>query len=177
MNSNPSVSRRAALGGLATGLAAAAAFRPDPVEAQQSPAADKSVAELRALLQQHDKTFTSHDLDGVLKLYADGPKTVLIGTGAGELWVGKEEIKTAYQHFFQDFDPGKQDFEYGFVTGSVAGDGAWLVATGKLKLTKGSDNREIGMNASVTFTKIKGAWYIGSFHFSTAIAVGGGPQG
>jgi ketosteroid isomerase-like protein len=175
-NSKPSVSRRAALGGLTAGLATAAVFRSEPVEAQQSPSADKSVAELKALLAQHDKTFTSHDLEGVLKLYAIGPKTVLIGAGAGELWVGKDEIKTAYQHFFQDFDPGKQDFEYGFATGNVVGNAAWLVATGKLKLTKGSDSREIGMNVSVTFEKTTGAWYITSFHYSNATAIGSGPQ-
>jgi hypothetical protein len=108
-------------------------------------------------------------MDGVLKLFAPGPKTVLIGTGAGELFVGKDQIKTAYEHFFMDFDRGKQDFEYGFAVGDVVGNAAWIVATGKLTMTKGTDRREAGLNVSLTFVKIKGAWFISSFHYSNAM--------
>jgi len=168
MNSSAVVSRRSALGGLTAGLAAAAAFGAGTAEARTDD--DKNVAQVKALLQQHDKAFTAKDLDGVMKLYAAGPKTVVIGTGPGEIWSGKDEIKTAYQHFVEDFDVGKQDFEYGFVTGDIVGDGAWLVATGKLKLTKGSDHHEVGLNASITFIKTGGSWYINSFHFSSLFA-------
>jgi uncharacterized protein (TIGR02246 family) len=163
-------SRRIALGGLTAALAGAAVFRPDEARAgQASAAADKNVEQVKALLQQHDKACTSHDVEGVLKLFAPGPKTVLVGTGAGELFVGKDQIKTAYQHFFMDFDPGKQDFEYGFATGEIIGDAGWVVATGKLSLNKGAERRETGLNVSLTFVKLQGAWYISSFHYSNAV--------
>jgi ketosteroid isomerase-like protein len=176
MESTELFSRRIALGGLTAALAGAAMFRPGTAEAGQATApADKNVEQVKALLQAHDKAFTAHDMDGVLKLFAPGPKTVLIGTGAGELYVGKDEIKNAYEHFFMDFDPGKQNFEYGFAVGDIVGDAGWVVATGKLTMTKGTDRRETGLNVSLTFARVKGAWYISSFHYSNVVA-SGAPQ-
>ena len=169
MESTEQNSRRIALGGLTAALAGAAVFRTDANAGQaHSASADKNVAQVKTLLAQHDKAFTSQDIEGVLKLYAPGTKTVVLGTGAGEIFLGKDEIRNAYQHFFEDFDKGKQEFEYGFVTGDVLGSAAWLAATGKLTLTKGADRRETGLNVSLTFAKIKGAWYITSFHYSSA---------
>ena len=37
-----------------------------------------------------------------------------MGSGPGEMWVGPEEIKDAYEHFFQGYDKGQQEFEYKF---------------------------------------------------------------
>jgi ketosteroid isomerase-like protein len=167
MESTERFSRRMALGGVTAALAGAAVFWTD-AEGAGRDESDKNVAQVKALLAQHDKAFTSQDMDGVLKLYAPSPKTVLVGTGEGELFVGKDQIKTAYQHFFMDFDPGKQDFDYGFAVGDILGDAAWLVATGKLTMTKGAAKREAGLNVSLTFMKMKDAWYISSFHYSNA---------
>jgi ketosteroid isomerase-like protein len=170
MTASKSLSRRTALGGITTALAGAAVFGGDAARANQAAGADdKNVAAVKALLQQHDKVFTTQDLEGVMKLYSPGPKTVVMGSGPGELFVGKDEIRNAYQHFFQDFDQGKQNFEYGFATGDLIGDAGWVVATGKLTLTKGADSRETGLNVSVTFSKVKGTWYISSFHYSNVL--------
>jgi hypothetical protein len=166
MESTELFSRRIALGGLTAALAGVAVLRADAADDGPS---EKNVAQVKALLERHDKAFTSHDMDGVLKLYASSPKTVLIGTGAGELFVGKDNIKGAYEHFFMDFDSGKQNFEYGFAVGDIVGDAAWIVATGKLTMTKGTDRREVGLNVSITFEKVKGEWLISSFHYSNAI--------
>ncbi len=70
---------------------------------QAAPAADTGVV---ALLRKHDEAMKQHDLDAMMALFAPGEKTVMIGTGPGERWVGKDEIRTAYVEFFKDFDKG-----------------------------------------------------------------------
>jgi ketosteroid isomerase-like protein len=70
---------------------------------QAKPAADTSVV---ALLRKHDDAMKRHDIDAVMALFAPGEKTVMIGTGPGERWVGKDEIRSAYVEFFKDFDKG-----------------------------------------------------------------------
>jgi hypothetical protein len=56
------------------------------------------VEKIRALLKAHDDAMTNHDLDGVMKCLTK--KAAIMGTGPGEVWVGPEEIKVAYEHFF-----------------------------------------------------------------------------
>src|SRR5262245_5944474 len=58
------------------------------------------------LLKKHDDAMNQQNLEGVIALFAPGPKTVVIGTGPGERYQGREEIKTAYTEFFKDFDKG-----------------------------------------------------------------------
>jgi len=35
-------------------------------------------------------------------------KAAIMGSGPGEIWSGPDEIKVAYQHFFDGFDKGEQ---------------------------------------------------------------------
>jgi SnoaL-like domain len=49
--------------------------------------ADASVA---ALLQKRDEAMNQKNLDAVMALFAPGDTTVMIGTGPGERWVGKD---------------------------------------------------------------------------------------
>jgi uncharacterized protein (TIGR02246 family) len=150
--------------------AAAAAFIPLSLApaALAAPPTDKDadLAELRALLAAHDKAFTAHDLEGVLKTYSPGPTTAVIGTGPGELWVGKEEISEAYRHFFRDFEPGKQDFEYVWRHGRVGVEVAWMATVGKITMTKAGHVSEFGMNLTVVAEKAAGRWAFSCLHFS-----------
>ena len=36
-------------------------------------------------------------------------KAAIMGTAPGEIWVGPEDIKVAYEHFFEGFDKGEQN--------------------------------------------------------------------
>jgi hypothetical protein len=63
-------------------------------------------ADIAALLKKHDEALNQHNLEGVLALYAPGPKTVMLGTGPGEKFQSKGEIKAAYTQIFKDFDRG-----------------------------------------------------------------------
>src|SRR4029434_5701742 len=63
-------------------------------------------ADVAAMLKKHDEALNQHNLSGLLALYSPSPKTVILGTGPGEKYQGKEEIKTAYTEIFKDFDKG-----------------------------------------------------------------------
>ncbi len=124
----------------------------------------ESVDALKALLDEHNRAFTSHDMQGVMRVFA--PNATILGTGPGEIWGGHAEIESAYQHFFDDFTPGKQVFENLWREGGVRGDLAWLLSTSKVTMNKDQESREFGLNTSVIFEKIDGKWLVRAMHFS-----------
>ncbi len=119
---------------------------------------------VRAVLEEQNKAFNAHDVKGILKTIA--PNGVLIGTAPGEIWAGHEEIADAFQHFFADFDAGKQEFENLWRDGGIRGDLAWLMASHKITMTKGAKSHQFGLNTSVTFEKVDGKWLVRAMHFS-----------
>jgi uncharacterized protein (TIGR02246 family) len=124
----------------------------------------ESVDALRALLKAHNEAFTAHDMKGVLAtLDAD---CIMMGTGPGELWIGHEEVKDAYDHFFSDFDKGDQTFESLWHKGNVGEQGAWLMTVSKVTIQKNSEKTEFGLNLSLTCEKHKDKWLIKAMHFS-----------
>lgn len=131
----------------------------------QEAATNPEVESIRALLKAHDEAMTNHDLEGVLATLTE--KAAIMGTGPGEIWSGKEEIKDAYEHFFQNFDKGQQDFEYHFRIGGVDADLGWLMASGNVTGKKDGKDFSYPLNISMTVTKQGGKWLISSMHFST----------
>jgi uncharacterized protein (TIGR02246 family) len=124
------------------------------------------VTEIVSLLQKHDLALNQKDLDALMSLYATGDTTVLMGTGPGEKWAGKEEIGDAYEHFFQDFDKGSLTRECFWKTGASNGDVAWVSAICKMGDSLKGKKREYGLNISAVFERQGGAWLIRSMHFS-----------
>lgn len=155
------ITRRNAVLAAAVGAAALAV----PALAQtKDKQPDPSVEVLRALLKAHDTAFTNQDLKGVLATLS--PECALMGTTPGELWIGHEEISTAYKHFFEDFDKGKQSFEHLWYDGNVGPAGAWLMTVSKVTLTKDSKSSDFGLNLSITCEKHDDEWLIRAMHFS-----------
>jgi len=146
----------AALGAIAIATPALARER------KAGPAAE--VDALQALLDSHDRAFSAHDIKGVLALFA--PRATILGTGPGEIWSGPAEIKDAYEHFFSDFDAGKQQVEVLWHDGHVLGRMAWLMSVTKVTMTKGAATSEVGINVSVVFERSAGSWLIRAMHFS-----------
>ncbi|MGE0126596.1 MAG: nuclear transport factor 2 family protein [Blastocatellales bacterium] len=141
---------------------AASAQTPDP----------NVVNEIVALLNKHDQALNQKDVDALMSLYTPGDTTVLMGTGPGEKWVGKEEIKDAYTHFFQDFDKGSLAHDCFWKTGASKGDVAWLSAICKMSDSMKGKKREFGLNISAVFEKQGGTWLIRSMHFSNLTGPG-----
>jgi ketosteroid isomerase-like protein len=146
-----------------TGLAAIAAVATLTPSAQA--ADDPKLDAIRALLKAHDEAMTNHDLKGVMATLSD--KASIMGSGPGEMWVGPEEIKDAYEHFFQSYDKGQQEFEYKFKHGGLGADMGWLMASGNVKAKKDGKAVEFPLNVSLTVAKAGDQWKIASMHFST----------
>jgi ketosteroid isomerase-like protein len=164
--------RQAILAGI-TGLSIAAAAGASAEEAQASPDANPELEQIRALLRAHDEAFTNHDLDGVIACLSE--KAAIMGTGPGEIWSGPDEIKVAYQHFFEGFDKGQQHFEYQFRIGKLGSDMGWMMTAGNVTGMKGGQGFAFPLNLSLTVAKEGGNWKIAAMHFSTL--TGGGEAG
>ena len=106
-------------------------------------------ADVAELLKKHDEALKQHDLEGVLALYSPNPNTVMLGTGPGEKFQGKAEIKTAYTEIFKDFDKGALTHSCSWREGGSNGDVAWGAAMCKFTDAKGNKKREYDLNVSV----------------------------
>ena len=150
----------AAMAGVAATLPVAST-----AEAETSEEANPELDEVRALLKAHDEAFTSQDMNGVLACFTE--KAAIMGSGPGEIWSGPDEIKVAYEHFFQGFDKGEQKFEYQFKIGGLTSDMGWLMTSGNVKGKKDEKDFAFPLNLSLTVAKDKGKWLIAAMHFST----------
>ncbi len=168
--SAPGVDRRTAiLGGLIA--ASTVAVLGTTASAADAKADNPELDSVRALLKAHDDAMTNHDLEGVVATLSE--KAAIMGTGPGEMWVGPAEIKDAYEHFFQGFDKGEQEFEYKFKIGGLGADMGWLMASGNIKGKKGGKAFLFPINVSLTVVKAGGEWKIASMHFSTLTSADG----
>jgi ketosteroid isomerase-like protein len=148
------------------GLAGASAFT--ALVADASGAEEKTDPErekVYALLKAHDDAMRNQDVPAILALMAE--KSAVMGTGPGEIWSGPEELKGAYEHFFENFDKGEQRFEYDFKIGNLGTDMGWLVTSGNVKGKKDGKEFEFPVNISLTVSKTGDKWLIAALHFST----------
>jgi len=90
-----------------------------------------------------------------------------MGSGPGEVWSGPDEIKVAYEHFFEGFDKGEQKFEYHFKIGGVTSEMGWLMTAGNVNGKKNGKEFSFPLNLSLTVAKKDGKWLIAAMHFST----------
>jgi ketosteroid isomerase-like protein len=155
--------REAIIAGM-TGIAAAAAVAP-AADAEASQEANPDLDQVRALLQAHDEAFTNQDLDGVMACFSE--KAAIMGSGPGEIWSGPDEIKVAYQHFFDGFDKGEQKFEYQFRIGGLTSEMGWMMTAGNVNGKKGGKEFAFPLNLSLTVAKKEGKWLFAAMHFST----------
>jgi uncharacterized protein (TIGR02246 family) len=160
--------REAIIAGMA-GLTATVAV-PLAADAESSETANPELDQIRALLRAHDEAFTNQDLNGVMACFA--AKAAIMGTGPGEIWSGPDEIKVAYQHFFEGFDKGKQKFEYQFRIGGLSPEMGWLMTSGNVTGEKEGKEFAYPLNLSLTVSKKSGKWLVDAMHFSTLT---GGP--
>lgn len=127
---------------------------------------DANISQIAAVLDKHDDALNQHDLDAIMSVFAPNDKTVVMGTGPGEKWQGKDEIKAAYTEIFKDFDKGTSTRDCSWKTGEISGATAWMASMCKFSDSKGGQKREYELNVSGVLRKIGGKWYFQSIHFS-----------
>jgi uncharacterized protein (TIGR02246 family) len=130
------------------------------------PVDEKTKSDIQEMLRKHDEAVNQHDLDGVLATYGKSDDIVLMGTGPGEVWVGKEAIADTYKHIFENFDKGAFKHECPWKTGGLQGDTAWLMASCQMKEIKQDETREYVLNVSAVLKKNNDAWQFQNMHFS-----------
>ena len=129
-----------------------------------------AVTELGSLLKQHDDALAQKNLDALMALYAEGNNTVMMGTGPGERWEGKEAIREAFGQIVKDYDKSAGRDCY-WRNGGVNGDMAWVAAMCKMSDTLKNKKREYELNISAVFEKQNGAWRVRAMHYSNVVSV------
>ncbi len=123
-------------------------------------------ADVKSLVELHNKAFNAQDLKGIMETYAPVPEIVLMGTGPGETYLGEEAIGSAYNQFFTKFDANTLDFKYDWIAIGSSGDMAWFAVTTHIESTLKNQKKEREFNMSGTLMKVRGKWRIVSLHFS-----------
>jgi ketosteroid isomerase-like protein len=126
-------------------------------------------ADVAELLKKHDEALNQHSLEGVLALYSASPKTVVLGTGPGEKYQGKAEIKTAYTEIFKDFDKGTLTHSCYWKDGGGSSTMVWLAAMCKFTDAKGEKKRDYELNVSAVTEKQGGKWQFVLMHYSNVV--------
>lgn len=130
------------------------------------PRGAKVDAEVKALVEQHNRALGAHDLKGVMDTYSPGPGIVLMGTGPGEAYAGEEAIGGAYNQLFTRFDANTLTFKHDWVSVGSRGNIAWFALTTAIEGVVNKEKRERVINMSGTLEKTKGKWHLVSLHFS-----------
>ena len=136
------------------------------VLAQEKAAPADIDAALLEMIQKHDKALNDQDLETIMGTYAPDGTIVMMGTGPGEVWAGKEEIADAYTHFFMDYNAGTLTTECTWHKADQRGNIAWLIMMCNFTDYLKNVERKYALNISTTFEQIDGQWYFRTFHFS-----------
>jgi ketosteroid isomerase-like protein len=124
----------------------------------------KAEAGIKKLMESYRAAVGKQDLAGVMKSFADGPDIVVMGTGPGELYVGKESIENAYRAFFSNFQTQKNKITW--MKSGVNGNAAWILDTSLITQNLKKGQNEFEMNWSAVLEKKGGEWKIVVLHFS-----------
>jgi len=131
---------------------------------QAGQADPQAEAGIKKLIDSYQAAMEKQDLAGIMKCYADGPDTVVMGTGPGELYVGKESIENAYRGFFSNYVNEKDKITW--MKNGINGNAAWIVGTSLITQTQKKGTNEFEMNWSAVLEKQGDQWKIVALHFS-----------
>lgn len=146
---------------LASGVVAGTA------QAEVGQPTDEALKEkVKAVWQDQHKALDAHDIAGVMATFAETDDIMLMGTGPGEHWVGRAEIKDAYTHFMENFDPHTQEVKCGEGAGTSQGNVAWLTGVCDFTDKKGEESRQYILNISAVLVEQGDAWRFHTMHFS-----------
>ena len=140
-------------------------FMHGPGVTAQAPAPDQAARDAIAnVLKDYVAAFEAKDIEGVMKVFADGENTIMMGTGENETWVGKENIRTAHNGFFANIK--KETSERKLLASQVNGNLAWLDGYTINKQATDSGEQTFQLNLSIVMEKQGADWRIISLHFS-----------
>ena len=151
--------KRAALAAMALAMSVSAG--PALADVDQA-----TIDAVKQLWVEQQKAFDAHDVDGVLATFADGDDIMLMGTGPGEHWVGKDEVRDAFTHFMEQFDAHTMDTKCTDGVGSAQGDVAWFTAVCSFTDSKDGKPRSFLANLSAVVVSQEDGWRFHTMHYS-----------
>lgn len=130
----------------------------------------KVVDEVQQLLKAHDAALNDQNIDAIVATFSSDPKTVVLGTGQGERFVGTEAIRSAYTEIVRDYEKGTLETECDWKEGAAdeAGKMAWLAATCQARDSMKGVKREYVLNVSAAVVKEPGGWRFLLLHMSNS---------
>lgn len=120
--------------------------------------------QIASVLHAYVAAFEAKDIEGVMKVFADGENTIMMGTGKDEIWVGKENIRTAHNGFFENIK--KETSEKKLLASQVNGNIAWLDGYTISKQATATGEQTFQLNLSIVMEKQGADWRVLSLHFS-----------
>lgn len=126
----------------------------------------EEITAIDQMLRSHDQALKNHDLEAVLATFTSDAEPIVLGTGPGERWVGRNELADAYQHFFSDFDTGAMNTDCTWHQGGIRGDLAWLLAMCQVTDYLKNVERNYALNISAILEKENAGWRFRALHFS-----------
>jgi uncharacterized protein (TIGR02246 family) len=130
-------------------------------------------AAVKQVWQSQHKALDAHDIEGVMATFANSDDIMLMGTGPGEHWVGREEIKDAYAHFMENFDAHSMEVQCGEGAGTSRGDVVWLTGVCQFSDQQGDQTRQYQMNLSAVLVKQGDHLRFHTAHFSQLMGCDG----
>jgi len=140
-----------------------------PVWAQQA-TESKEMDAVKQAMQKHDEALNKQDLAALMDTYAANANIVLMGTGPGEIWVGKQNIEETYKHFFKDFKAGSLKHECPWSLSDQKDDVAWLAVSCQMQDIGKKGKRSYVLNLSAMLIKEQAGWKFQMMHFSNLTA-------
>jgi uncharacterized protein (TIGR02246 family) len=126
---------------------------------------------IKGAADEYLEAFANRDLDGCLATFAKGKKTVLMGTGPGERWVGLKEIGEAHKEMFKAFD--KESFERKWSLVSARRNVAWTAGETVITDTVDGKERQFTIHTTSVWVLREDKWQIALMHCSNLT----GPEG
>jgi len=140
-------------------------------QAEISPPSEDALKEqVQAQWQAQHQALDAHDIEGVMATFADADDIMLMGTGPGEHWVGKEEVKDAFSHFMENFDPHTMEVKCGEGAGASRDTVVWVTSVCDFVDKKADEARHYILNMSAVLVEQGDAWRFHSMHFSNLTA-------
>ena len=132
----------------------------------QQPTESKEMAAVKEAIQKHDEALNKQDLAALMDTYAANADIVLMGTGPGEVWVGKQNIEETYKHFFKDFKAGSLKHDCPWSMSDQKDNVAWLAVSCQMQDVGKKGKRSYVLNLSAMLIKEQAEWKFQMMHFS-----------
>ena len=119
---------------------------------------------IKAAADNYLEAFSNRDLEGCLAAFTKSKKTLLMGTGPGERWVGTKEIGEAHKEMFKVSE--KESFERKWSLVAARRNVAWTASETVITDTVDGKERKFVLHTTAVWVLREDKWQIALKHCS-----------